>query len=990
MKKEEEINYNGKLFYFEINNQTKNSKNYFSSLKKVNSMNKAVNIFKIKNDSALAITNNNELIQWQRKENSDNPKENNFNFLSKTPSYIFNKIKFKSISINSTMCLALDSQSKVMTWGHNTNGLLGLGYNITSIETPIYIDELKNLIITQISLSENHAVALSHSGIAYSWGLGKYGELGQERTIYTPFPLQITSDNLYSKVYCYNYLTCLLNIENHFSYFGVIIRNLEIDNMNITIKNLLEDESMKDFNTLSNEIIIEEIENQKIIKVVVGNGFVGLLSNNGDLYVLEYKDKLTKLYSKYFCYNIANYNNTIYGLAKNDNNENDYYLCQWLVNYKNENLLSGDNWESSFWKITGNSEIKSNFELINIGSLNENINTLFILDKNGNNDINIDNNKISFEFDSKYDDSYNLRFKRAKSKNSTIIKEPSINAVNKARTTSKKNFDKSIYNNSYRLNYNCILNKPIESIRLNKFKNNNYPKNKNNIINENNKNINDNDNYRKDNKENIALNGQLVDYRESELNIYRKEIDNIINNFLTRKNNKNKTLLKLKKGNNNINYKNDENLLIFQNQCLNSKSLSSNNIKMKNNNSKDYYNNNLLKNKKNSGNNKNQKEFSSNIDDYFEKESSNIIKNDDIFTDLIEFSNTNANNLYNNIDVSNKKNNHNNSNNLLINSDRYLNSSINNCINQNNKRNISPRFVNENDSINLNSIITAKSNDFFSEYGKKQGRNIFNENYMIRKELNKFSKGSKIYKTRSFYIDIQESIIESNKENISYNFEKKLNKDDKTKDMVNRYLLDNKEIPGLNIVKGYKSNICNNKKGLNINYSSPNLLALKYKENDKNNFNKNTKKPKKLKDEEVFNIIEYNYFPNSSSDKNDKYIQNEQNKVKESTYYLSIKEKDKINDYKSKNRNYLSYFCFLVKLYMRKILFKVCMQKINNYKIFLGKKYATKMIYRILKRRIIFYEIKFYRRLKKIRKFYIKYEQRINLINLRNILNVKK
>ena len=132
MKKEEEINYNGKLFYFEINNQTKNSKNYFSSLKKVNSMNKAVNIFKIKNDSALAITNNNELIQWQRKENSDNPEENNFNFLSKTPSYIFNKIKFKSISINSTMCLDLDSQSKVMTWGHNTNGLLGLGYNITS------------------------------------------------------------------------------------------------------------------------------------------------------------------------------------------------------------------------------------------------------------------------------------------------------------------------------------------------------------------------------------------------------------------------------------------------------------------------------------------------------------------------------------------------------------------------------------------------------------------------------------------------------------------------------------------------------------------------------------------------------------------------------------------------------------------------------------------------------------------------------------------
>ena len=246
MKKEEEIKENGKLFYFEINNENKNSKNYFSSFRQVNSNNKTINLFKLRKDSALAITKDNELIKWKRTKDSNNSEENNFNFLSITPSYIFNKIKFKSISINSTMCLALDSQSKVMTWGNNSNGLLGLGHDIVSVESPVYIDELKSLNISQISLSENHAVALSHSGIAYSWGLGKYGELGQERTIYTPFPLQITSDNLYSKVYCYNYLTCFLNIEHQFSYFGVIIRNLEIDNMNITIKSLLEDESIKD------------------------------------------------------------------------------------------------------------------------------------------------------------------------------------------------------------------------------------------------------------------------------------------------------------------------------------------------------------------------------------------------------------------------------------------------------------------------------------------------------------------------------------------------------------------------------------------------------------------------------------------------------------------------------------------------------------------------------------------------------------------------
>ena len=980
MQKEEEINYNGKLFYFEINNETKNSKNYFSPLKKVNSMNKAVNIFKIKNDSALAITNNNELIQWQRKENSDNPKENNFNFLSKTPSYIFNKIKFKSISINSTMCLALDSQSKVMTWGHNTNGLLGLGYNITSIESPIYIDELKNLIITQISLSENHAVALSHSGIAYSWGLGKYGELGQERTIYTPFPLQITSDNLYSKVYCYNYLTCFLNIEHQFSYFGVIIRNLEIDNMNITIKSLLEDESIKDDKALANEIFIEEIENQKIIKVVVSNGFVGLLSDNGDLYVLEYKDKLTKLYTKYFCYNIMSYNNKIFGLSKIDNNEVDYYLCQWNVNYKKESLLSGDNWDSSFWKIIGNSEIKSNFDLINIGTIDENINILFILDKNENNDINTDDNKIKFEFDSKYNDSYNLRFKRAKSKNSTILNDASLNPVNRTKSASNKNYDKSTYNNSLRLNYNYSLYKT---------------KNKNKIIIENNKNTNDNDYYKIENEENIDINinnAKFVNNKENELNIYRKEIDDIIDKFINRKNNKNKSLFKLRKNNYKIKNNNDQNLLNMEKQQLFSKTLSSNNNKIKNSVSKDYSNNNnnLLNNKKNIG--------SSNIDDYFGKESSNIIKNDDVFSDLIEFSNTNVNYLCNNIDLSNKIYNGNNSN-ILINSDRTLNFSGNNYNHQNNKRNISPRFVNENDSINLNSIITAKidkSNDFFSEYGKKQGRNNNNnENYMVRKELNKNSKGSKLYKSRISNIEIQESNMESDKQNVSYDYEKKLNKENMTKNLINCFFLDNKEkndisklnylTSGFNIIKKHRVNLSSDRKGLNITNSCPNLLALKYKEQYKINKSNKIKKSKK---EEIFNNIEYNYSQNSSSDKNFRYIQNEKRKINK--YNLSNKDEEKINCYESINRNYLSYFCFLVKLYMKKMLFKTCIKKIITYKIFLDKKYSTKMIYRIIKRRIIFYEIKFYRRLKKIRKFYIKYEQRLNLINQRKIINTKK
>ena len=1023
--KKEEITFCGKLFYFDIINDNQKIQNYFSSPKQVNLNKNSIKEFKLQIASALAITKNNELIQWQNDHDSQNKnqKEINKEYLSKTPSYIFNKIKFKSISINSTMCLALDSNSKVMTWGKNSNGLLGLGHDITSIESPIYIEELKDINISQLALSENHAVALSSTGIAFSWGLGKYGELGQERTIYTPFPLQMSSDNLYSKVYCYNYVTCFLDLEGHFSYFGVIIRNLEINNLNLTTKSLLEDESMKDGKTLVHEVVIEEIENEKVIHVVIGNGFVGLLCENGYLFVLEYKDKLTKLYTKYYCYDIVRYNNDIYGFAKNESDDIsiNYYLCQWTVNYKTENLLSGDSWNSTFWKINGNSEINSKFKFIDIGNPYGNIDMIFILDMNETTDI---NNKISFEFDSEYDDSFNLRYKRSKSKNSTVLNDASLNAVNKSKQSFYKYLNKTYNNNSIGLNYNYSLYKPFTQIGLNKFKNKDYLKNKNNIINE-------NINYKNSNKENIDINieGQLNEYREKELNNYRKEIDIVINNFRKRKNMKNKSLIENDKKNDKFNLKNDDNILLIQNQGIFSKTLLSNsginaknNINIKNNNSKDYLNNNnSLYNKKNIGNyNNSQKESCTNIDDYFGKESSNIMKNDDIFSDLNEFSNTNFNYLCSNIDVSNKIYNGNNSNNLLINSDRTLNFSGNNYIHRKNKRNLSPRFINENDSINFNSIISAKidkSNDFFSEYGKKQSRNNYNESNIIRKELNKNSKGSQVYKTKNLNIDIQESNIESNKQSDISNSYKNLIKDykpiqqSKIKDLI-KYFFPN----GIKQIKKYKLNILTNSfnkdieseisfysdiNNLRIVNSSPNLLALKKKEKKKiiTKPNKviNIKKRKEITKEKITKNFDYDYGFNPFFG-NDDFIQNEARKT--GKFHFPKKEKDKIDSSKNSENNskddkkinlkYLSFFCFLVKLYMRKILFKTLIQYIINYKNYLAKKYATKMFYRIVKRRIIFYEIKFYRRLKKIRKFYIKYEQMKSLINERKNSKINK
>ena len=233
---------------------------------------------------------------------------------------------------------------------------------------------------------------------------------------------------------------------------------------------------------------------------------------------------------------------------------------------------------------------------------------IFICDMNESNEDN-----ISFEFDCEYDDSYNLRFKRSKSKNSTVLNDISLIAANKSKHSSFKHLNKTYNNNnSLRLNYNYSLYKPFTQIGLNKFKNKDYMKNKNIKINENiiNKNP---------NKENIDINidGQLNEYKENELNNYRHEIDIVINNFRKRKNMKNKSLIENDKKNDKFNLKNDDNILLIQNQGIFSKTLLSNsginaknNNNIKNNNSKDYLNNNnSLYNKKNIGNyNNSQKE----------------------------------------------------------------------------------------------------------------------------------------------------------------------------------------------------------------------------------------------------------------------------------------------------------------------------------------------------------------------------------------------
>ena len=379
-------NESGKIYFFKPDFSS-DPKNPFSPLLEVNHDFSLLNSLHINYGKAIGITSNNELLEWIYNKNqkdtstidtiSPSPRKSQKNkstflYLLTKPTYTFNKLKFVSISVNKTMCLGLDPLGNVLVWGKNNDGLLGLGYYTTNVEIPTIIQELKN--IKNIFLNYYHAGAVNFNGKAFSWGLGKYGELGQERAIYSSKPKMMITDSIYSKVYCGNLITCFLDEKGHFYYYGVIIKQLPGNNGSKTTKSLLDDQSYNDGKIIFIEKQIEELENENFINIIIGNGFVGLLSDEGGLYVLEYNDKLTKLYCNFFIYNISVNYNEIYGLAKNDKN---YYLCKWSGKSFDDFDLYNDKWMTTVWKFFDDFQIINGCQLLNT---NNNRNILLLKD----------------------------------------------------------------------------------------------------------------------------------------------------------------------------------------------------------------------------------------------------------------------------------------------------------------------------------------------------------------------------------------------------------------------------------------------------------------------------------------------------------------------------------------------------------------------------------------------------------------------------------
>ncbi|XP_024591916.1 E3 ISG15--protein ligase HERC5 isoform X2 [Neophocaena asiaeorientalis asiaeorientalis] len=78
--------------------------------------------------------------------------------------------------------LALSKGGELFAWGQNSDGQLGVGRIFDSVPTPQIVEHLSGVPLVQISAGEAHSMALSMSGNIYSWGRNDCGQLGLGHT----------------------------------------------------------------------------------------------------------------------------------------------------------------------------------------------------------------------------------------------------------------------------------------------------------------------------------------------------------------------------------------------------------------------------------------------------------------------------------------------------------------------------------------------------------------------------------------------------------------------------------------------------------------------------------------------------------------------------------------------------------------------------------------------------------------------------------------
>ncbi|XP_049935460.1 uncharacterized protein LOC116260292 isoform X3 [Nymphaea colorata] len=124
------------------------------------------------------------------------------------------ELHFVRVACGAAHTLALTGSGDVYSFGQGIYGALGLS-DADDRCTPTHVQELWGLGIIQIACGENHSAALSVDGQVFTWGRGKYGQLGHDslQSELKPLPVKALSDQMIVQVVCGGNHTMAINEE---------------------------------------------------------------------------------------------------------------------------------------------------------------------------------------------------------------------------------------------------------------------------------------------------------------------------------------------------------------------------------------------------------------------------------------------------------------------------------------------------------------------------------------------------------------------------------------------------------------------------------------------------------------------------------------------------------------------------------------------------------------------------------------------------------
>ncbi|QCD84861.1 Ultraviolet-B receptor UVR8 [Vigna unguiculata] len=86
-------------------------------------------------------------------------------------------LMIQQIACGDSHCLSVTTNKLVLSWGHNQNGELGLGTTEDSL-LPQKVQKFEGIPVKMVAAGAEHSVAITEDGNLYGWGWGRYGNLG--------------------------------------------------------------------------------------------------------------------------------------------------------------------------------------------------------------------------------------------------------------------------------------------------------------------------------------------------------------------------------------------------------------------------------------------------------------------------------------------------------------------------------------------------------------------------------------------------------------------------------------------------------------------------------------------------------------------------------------------------------------------------------------------------------------------------------------------